>query len=196
MCILYGSFRSCSFFLVLCNRNFGLLSFGEEAEEDESETIDFVQKNATKSKSVHDVVDDPKLSKETGTIPKSKNKNGDDADDDGNIEEHAVESDDESTRKAKADRVRDKLKAKPSKQSDEKADEKPSKVELDEPSDSDSDEFTNELERERKRKRQKKAYVWNTQDCCFDTYCLYLLGSFSFLFLSLSIIPAMKYVTR
>lgn len=135
------------------------MSFGEEAEEDESETINFVQKNATKSKSVHDVVDDPKLSKETVTIPKSKNKDDDDDDDDdgGHIEENAIQSDDESTLRAKTDRIRDKLKAKSSHQSDEKGNEKTSKVELNEQSDSDSDEFTNELERERKRKRQKKA---------------------------------------
>ncbi|XP_011201646.2 spliceosome-associated protein CWC27 homolog [Bactrocera dorsalis] len=45
-------------------KNFGLLSFGEEAEEDEEETNQFVQKNAGKAKSMHDVVDDPKLSKD------------------------------------------------------------------------------------------------------------------------------------
>ncbi|XP_037936037.1 spliceosome-associated protein CWC27 homolog [Teleopsis dalmanni] len=45
-------------------KNFGLLSFGEEAEEDEEETNVFVQKNAGKAKSMHDIVDDPKLSKQ------------------------------------------------------------------------------------------------------------------------------------
>lgn len=48
----------------LC-RNFGLLSFGEEAEVDEMETSMFTQKNAGKAKSMHDAIDDPKLSKET-----------------------------------------------------------------------------------------------------------------------------------
>lgn len=144
----------------LHTRNFGLLSFGEEAEEDESETIDFVQKNATKSKSVHDVVDDPKLSKETGTLPKNKNKGADDADeDDGPIEEHTNESGDESTLRVKTDRIRDKLKKATKPSSDEKPSEKVSKspTESIEQPDSDSDEFTNELERERKLKRQKKA---------------------------------------
>lgn len=51
-------------------RNFGLLSFGDEAEEDEEETDSYVQKNAGKAKSTHDVLDDPKLSKETVTIIK------------------------------------------------------------------------------------------------------------------------------
>ncbi|KFB36607.1 AGAP007704-PA-like protein [Anopheles sinensis] len=48
-------------------KNFGLLSFGDEAEEEEQETNDFVQKNAFvgKGKSSHDVLDDPKLSKQT-----------------------------------------------------------------------------------------------------------------------------------
>lgn len=51
-------------------KNFGLLSFGNEAEEDEEETNVFVQKNAGKAKSTHDVLDDPKLSKETATFVK------------------------------------------------------------------------------------------------------------------------------
>lgn len=46
-------------------KNFGLLSFGEEAEEDEVETNTFVQTLSGKAKSTHDVLDDPKLSKET-----------------------------------------------------------------------------------------------------------------------------------
>uniref|UniRef100_A0A1A9WEA6 Spliceosome-associated protein CWC27 homolog n=1 Tax=Glossina brevipalpis TaxID=37001 RepID=A0A1A9WEA6_9MUSC len=45
-------------------KNFGLLSFGEEAEEDEEKTNQFMQKNAGKAKSLHDAVDDPNLSKE------------------------------------------------------------------------------------------------------------------------------------
>lgn len=55
---------------VTFSRNFGLLSFGEEAEEDEDQTNDFVKKNAGKAKSTHDVLDDPKLSKETGDLKK------------------------------------------------------------------------------------------------------------------------------
>ncbi|XP_063709733.1 spliceosome-associated protein CWC27 homolog [Culicoides brevitarsis] len=45
-------------------KNYGLLSFGEEAEEDEIEATEFVQKVGNKGKSTHDVLDDPKLSKE------------------------------------------------------------------------------------------------------------------------------------
>lgn len=52
--------------MVLFHRNFGLLSFGEEAEVDEMETSIFTQKNAGKAKSMHDAIDDPKLSKKTG----------------------------------------------------------------------------------------------------------------------------------
>uniref|UniRef100_A0A182JTW0 Spliceosome-associated protein CWC27 homolog n=1 Tax=Anopheles christyi TaxID=43041 RepID=A0A182JTW0_9DIPT len=47
-------------------KNFGLLSFGDEAEEEEFETQVYVQKNASgRGKSSHDVLDDPKLSKQT-----------------------------------------------------------------------------------------------------------------------------------
>ncbi|KAL4717893.1 hypothetical protein ACJJTC_005738 [Scirpophaga incertulas] len=42
-------------------KNFGLLSFGEEAEEDEGEAMEY----RGKPKSTHDLLDDPKLSKKT-----------------------------------------------------------------------------------------------------------------------------------
>lgn len=48
-----------------------MLSFGEEAEEDEEETNTFVKKIAGKAKSTHDVLDDPLLSKETLKIEKN-----------------------------------------------------------------------------------------------------------------------------
>ncbi|KAH8322654.1 hypothetical protein KR059_002614 [Drosophila kikkawai] len=51
-------------------KNFGLLSFGEEAEDDEEETKVYVKQNAGKAKSLHDVIDDPKLSKEPIRVPK------------------------------------------------------------------------------------------------------------------------------
>lgn len=57
-------------FFLCVNRNFGLLSFGAEAEEDEEQTISFVQKNSGKPKSTHDILEDPKLSKETATFVK------------------------------------------------------------------------------------------------------------------------------
>lgn len=138
-----------NFFLFFLNRrNFGLLSFGEEAEEDESETIDFVQKNSSKSKSVHDVIDDPKLSKEPVHIEKSNEDY---------IEEHPVQEDDDDAVKEKTDRVRDKLKKASEKGGEKKKAPTESEPKADIESNSDSDEFTNELERERKLKRQKKA---------------------------------------
>ncbi|XP_049882643.1 spliceosome-associated protein CWC27 homolog isoform X2 [Pectinophora gossypiella] len=42
-------------------KNFGLLSFGEEAEEDEGEALEY----RGKPKSTHDLLEDPKLSKKT-----------------------------------------------------------------------------------------------------------------------------------
>lgn len=125
-----------------------MLSFGEEAEQDETETIDFVQKNAIKSKSVHDVIDDPKLSKEAVQIEKSEH-------DDGPIEEKTVEPEDDEHLQEKTDRIRDKLKKSSKSNQSEKKD---AKTEALQQSDSDSDEFTNELERERKLKRRKEAY--------------------------------------
>lgn len=134
-------------------RNFGLLSFGQEALEDETETVDFVQKNASKSKSVHDVIDDPKLSKETVVIEKRKN------DDEGPIEEGTIESDDETDKIEKAKRIRDKLKQSTSK-TDSKKDSKgkisQKKTEDNDASSSD-DGYENELEKERRLEKQKKV---------------------------------------
>lgn len=120
------------------------MSFGEEAEEDETETDVFVKKNASKSKSVHDIVDDPMLSKEAIHIEKK---------DDDYIEERQIESDDEKNVQEKTDRIRNKLKLSTDKGEKRKAQPEPIKPETD----SDSDDFTNELEKERKLKRQKKA---------------------------------------
>ncbi|KAH8405042.1 hypothetical protein KR222_005557 [Zaprionus bogoriensis] len=53
-------------------KNFGLLSFGEEAQDDEQETTIFVKQNAGKAKSLHDATDDPKLSKEPLKVPKTE----------------------------------------------------------------------------------------------------------------------------
>jgi len=53
-------------------KNFGLLSFGEEADQDEQETVSFVQKLSGKGKSTHDVLDDPTLSKATLDLEKKK----------------------------------------------------------------------------------------------------------------------------
>lgn len=131
-------------------------------EEDETETNHYVKKNAPKSKSVHDVVDDPKLSKDTVTIPKNKGN----YDDDGHIEENATELCDEPTLEAKTNRIRDKLKKSTNASEHERESTKVPKesTDLKEQSDldSDSDGFTNELERQRKRKRQKEAYEPNT----------------------------------
>lgn len=47
-------------------KNFSLLSFGEEAEEDEEQTFKASKKFSGKSKSSHDLSNDPRLSSETG----------------------------------------------------------------------------------------------------------------------------------
>ncbi|XP_025207664.1 spliceosome-associated protein CWC27 homolog [Melanaphis sacchari] len=49
-------------------KNFKLLSFGEEAEEDEEELIDVVKEFSGRPKSTHDVLKDPQLSSEPAVI--------------------------------------------------------------------------------------------------------------------------------
>lgn len=143
---------------VLPRRNFGLLSFGAEAEEDEEQSDIFVQKNAGKAKSTHDILDDPNLSKQTGLVT-----SGDDPDD--HIE-FADRSDDDGKLEEKTEKVRAKLKGSKRKAENEsKAEIEPNTPPLETKrkdgdaaaNDSDSDDFTNELEKERRAKRKKEA---------------------------------------
>jgi len=54
-------------------RNFKLLSFGEEAEEDEEELIDAIKVFSGRPKSTHDVLQDPQLSSEPAVIDNNLN---------------------------------------------------------------------------------------------------------------------------
>lgn len=95
----------------ITSRNFGLLSFGEEAEEDEVETSEFVQKNAGKAKSLHDVSDDPKLSKQSLQI--TSNNNDDDHDDSDDDNEVNTTTKDESIKTdIQIKQIKDKLRSK------------------------------------------------------------------------------------
>ncbi|XP_043647302.1 spliceosome-associated protein CWC27 homolog [Drosophila teissieri] len=129
-------------------KNFGLLSFGEEAEGDEEETNVYVKKNAGKAKSLHDVTDDPKLSKEPIRVPKVETAE---------TEEHLSEDCPEDSVKEKPSTANsDLIKMKLSKRSKSGADKKAQPVE--ENSDSDDDEdvlLTREEEQSRKVSEEK-----------------------------------------
>ncbi|XP_077981158.1 spliceosome-associated protein CWC27 homolog [Glandiceps talaboti] len=81
-------------------KNFSLLSFGEEAEEDEEESVEVSKDLKSKSKSAHDLIDDPRLS----TVP-------------------AVQSSDASSSDNKSKRLRDDVSDKESDVSDEEYNE-------------------------------------------------------------------------
>lgn len=136
------------------------MSFGAEAEEDEEQSDIFVQKNAGKAKSTHDILDDPNLSKQTVQVTSV-----DDPDDRIEFAERSA-SDNEAMREEKAEKVRTKLKGSKRKATNEsKADIEPNTPPLETKresggaaaNDSDSDDFTNELEKERRAKRKKEA---------------------------------------
>lgn len=117
-------------------KNYGLLSFGEEAEEDEIEATEFVQKIGGKSKSTHDVLDDPKLSKEEVKIDRRSRTP--------ELDLLAKEKE-EAEIKKRQEMVREKLTKKKSEMTKKE-------------SDGDSDEDTLDLlDRERMEERQKKA---------------------------------------
>lgn len=59
-------------------RNYKLLSFGEEAEEDEEETAEASKAFSGRSKSTHDVLDDPKLSSFPAVETDKDDKDSDD----------------------------------------------------------------------------------------------------------------------
>lgn len=139
-----------------------MLSFGEEAEEDEVETNHYVQKNSSKIKSVHDVGDDPTLSKQTLAIQKDDGEDGGGGG--GNRqEENKNASADEEARKEKTDLIRSKLKNASKNRTDHKGEasdakktDKSEAKKVDHKSDSDEDVYGG-LERERKEKRKKEA---------------------------------------
>ncbi|EDV51465.1 spliceosome-associated protein CWC27 homolog [Drosophila erecta] len=130
-------------------KNFGLLSFGEEAEGDEEETNVYVKQNAGKAKSLHDVTDDPKLSKEPIRVPKVEKEE--------KIEEHLSDDCPEDSVKEKPSNASsDLIKMKLSKRSKSGPDKKAQPVE--EKTDSDDDEdvlLTREEEQSRKVSEEK-----------------------------------------
>ncbi|KAL1380652.1 hypothetical protein pipiens_014035 [Culex pipiens pipiens] len=138
-------------------KNYGLLSFGDEAEEEEQETNEFVQKSAFsgKSKSSHDVLDDPKLSKQAidvkpgGSKAKAKAASGSESEqEEVEKEDRGTSSRDKKQIEQDAQAIRDKLKKK-------KEDSKPAPPPPQESSsDSDSD-FG--LESERKKVKLEQA---------------------------------------
>lgn len=95
-------------------KNYGLLSFGDEAEEEEQETNEYVQKSAFsgKSKSSHDVLDDPKLSKQAidvkpgGSKAKAQAASGSESEQ----EDRGTSSRDKKQIEQDAQAIRDKLK--------------------------------------------------------------------------------------
>lgn len=139
-----------------------MLSFGAEAEEDEEQNDIFVQKNAGKAKSTHDILDDPKLSKQTVQVTSAADHpedrieyaERDASDDDGMLEE-------------KAEKIRAKLRGSKRKVASERESNTPpleakhtvnaAAATAPADDDSDSDEFTNELEKERRAKRKKEV---------------------------------------
>ena len=122
-------------------KDYKLLSFGDEAEDDE-EDLDQVQ---VKVKSSHDVLNDPKLSKITGEIPKNVKKEDDGVKGDFEISEKSNENVDMTS-------LRDKLKKpKKSKKS----------IEDEEPKDdfSELEKYESKDERNQKRKNEIRAEI-------------------------------------
>ncbi|OXU28371.1 hypothetical protein TSAR_006422 [Trichomalopsis sarcophagae] len=93
-------------------KDFKLLSFGEEAEEDEEESVVISKKLGTKSKSAHDILSDPKLSSqpviEEDPSKKSESDSENDDDDPRTAEERAAA---QKEKQEMTERIKSKLKA-------------------------------------------------------------------------------------
>lgn len=132
-------------------RNFGLLSFGEEAEDDEQETTIFVKQNAGKAKSLHDATDDPKLSKEPLKVPKTEPAE---------IEESRLSDDYEEPSTKPTSSSSDAVKSKLAKLS--KASKKAAKpVEVKSESESDDGDMLMTREQEQRLKASSEKYVYS-----------------------------------
>lgn len=144
-------------------KNFSLLSFGEEAEEDEEESVVASKDLKGKSKSSHDLIDDPKLSsvpaidvQSESSKKKKKSKVTQKSDDDDDEDDDESQSSDDSDKESKS-KVRDSVRMKLSEKSagtDTKKEKEPSQPL------SRSEELrreVKELQRELKRKKEQKT---------------------------------------
>jgi len=133
-------------------KDYKLLSFGEEAEDDEEDLNRATEKNAKgKSKSAHDLTDDPKLSSAAPVQKKSASDDSDSSDVSG--DEYSKEEHDAKRHAEEVESIRNKLKRK--KDDKKEAVEKPSKVgksEFDEDYDDDDDD---PYIREKKKRREE-----------------------------------------
>ncbi|KAL5234938.1 hypothetical protein ACI65C_002348 [Semiaphis heraclei] len=116
-------------------KNFKLLSFGEEAEEDEEELIDVVKEFSGRPKSTHDVLKDPQLSSEPAVI-------------DNELTDDITIASSDQTSKISIDDVRSKL-------SSNSKNKKSAPKTIEKPNEEDSDDY--ELGKDLKDERKKKA---------------------------------------
>ncbi len=141
-------------------KDFGLLSFGDEAEEEE-EDLDQASKqfSSAKGKSSHDVLDDPKLLSEVGKeYDKKGTEDGESSGEEGDVE-MPPPSEGGDTEAVSADSVRDKLKKlkgekpkKKGKSSDKGADEEDATI-----WDEDDEELKAELKKREEIQKEIRA---------------------------------------
>lgn len=148
-------------------RNFGLLSFGEEAEGDEQETTIFVKQNAGKAKSLHDATDDPKLSKEPIKMPKTEPEPEPEQND-----EHLSDDCEEETF-AKTSINAEIVKSKLARSSKATSAKQPKYKDIKSESEDDDDDILMTQEQEQNQKKSKEKYVYRW--CCLY-YFKYILN--------------------
>ncbi len=152
-------------------KDYKLLSFGEEAEDDE-ENLDSVQKTfASKPKSSHDLLNDPKLSKDVGLSDKKITNEDEDEQLDGDRAAKTSEKDDRESEVANevtADSVREKLKkAKSAKSALRSPERKKAKYDEDQSDNSDREEDSEAKKRadiKRQIRALKKEMLYDGKD--------------------------------
>lgn len=146
------------------------MSFGNEAEEDEQESTDFIQKIPQKGKSTHDVLDDPKLSKEVSKEDGESSKKEErghgrrkrkGTPPPGDIEAYEYPVETEEQRKEKAERIKNKLKRAAEPEKKKKETIRPpvvaAPVDPEISSSSEEEDYLNNREKERRSTKLKKV---------------------------------------
>lgn len=143
-------------------KDFKLLSFGEEAEEDEEEFKELNKKFSGKSKSAHDVLDDPKLSSEPALeqASSSKKRKNSDSDDEGNEET----PEEVQKRREMSERVIEKLKSGKKGTSSKKIKSVDEEEENEEENDDDDDKYYLGKDHADERKRMAESIKKEIRD--------------------------------
>lgn len=136
-------------------KDFGLLSFGDEAEEEEEDLLEANKAFEAKAKSSHDLLNDPKLSSEVG-IKTDRKRKAEEHQDNKNDQDSDNDPDEENITKEKKEEVDMSALRKKLKKNSDKETKKSSKIvnEPDDDNDLDMDDEDDDAKEKKKRREE------------------------------------------